>query len=560
MLLAVLGAAGCEAAGTLPEPRCDELDVAVAAATPPDRRLLGAAARYPGDPMLSSRHEELHRSQRARREVGWDVLARVLAPVPLAEPTAVPGATVPTFRTWYDRDDVNRIFQHLYEGIGPARRASRAPFDEDELDAAFGWNVRMVEGLSGWTPERLADYAAGLDRARVDGLGGIRRIGLSPDAARHVVASYAEVLRCMDGEVPPPFIDGEGTPQRVERTPVMLARCDAETFGPYFVAGDARLAARLDESEGGAGAAAAHVAIRAWEEGLAGATACEGEGVAGCAVDGPGPFFVTVTAGGEAVDAMLEVELASPRTPAPGCLRGAFPVGAATIAAHWQRADLGIALPTYDTSGDALRRRLLGEPTWGEGDGNADPGPDEIYTMRVPAGPTYRLAAFHVRTRELDHWVNVTLWWSPEPDSDFGADRPEAIRALGGPWSHYKMCVAIEYDERDPDPTGGFEHEAPTLADALAAVHEGVGGPSWCSNPYIDAAPGLLRSNCVGCHQHALSGLRPGEVALDEARFPHGGRTETRNNAPADGFWAFDAGDDLGATLRETVSWWDAAE
>jgi hypothetical protein len=256
---------------------------------------------------------------------------------------------------------------------------------------------------------------------------------------------------------------------------------------------------------------------------------------------------------------MLEVELASPRTPAPACLRGAFPLGAATIAAHWQRADLGIPLPTYDTSGSALRRRLLGEPTWGEGDGSADPGPDAIYTMRVPAGPTYRLAGLHIRTRELDRWVNVTLWWSPEPDTDFGADRPAAIRALGGPWDHYKMCVAIEHDERDPDPGGGFTRDAPTLADALAAVYEGEGGPSWCTNPYIDAAPGLLRSNCVGCHQHALSGLRPGEVALDEVRFPHGGRTETRNNAPADGFWAFDAGDDLGAVFRDVVSWWDAA-
>src|SRR5699024_7817 len=143
----------------------------------------------------------------------------------------------------------------------------------------------------------------------------------------------------------------------------------------------------------------------------------------------------------------------------------------------------------------------------------------------------------HIRTRELAHWMNITLWFSPDPDEDFGADRPDAIRALGPPWSSYKMCVAIEFDEHDPDPNGGFIDDAPSLAAALRAVHEGPGGPSWCSNPYIDAGPGLARSNCVGCHQHAMSGARPAEIATDESRFPESGRLQMRNNFPADHFW-----------------------
>jgi hypothetical protein len=554
---------GCPTTSPPPEaPSCDELDVVVAPATPPDRRLLGEAAPYAADGMLAARYDELHRSQRARREAAWRVVERVLTPVPLATPTPVSGATVPVFRTWYDRDDVQRLFQHLYEGLGPERRAARAPFEDGELDAAFGWNVHVVDGLESWPASRFESYVAGLDQVAIDGLGGIRRIGLSPDAARHVVASYAEVLRCMREGAPPAFVDGTAAEQRVVRAPISLARCDEHVVGPFFVASGATLAARLEGvspgSEATVGAAA--VAVLASEDGLPGAARCEGEGIAGCASTGPGAFFVRVTASGQALDAQLEVTLSSPAAPAPGCVRGPFPMGAATIAAHWQRADLGMPLPTYDTSGDALRARLEGDPTWGSGDGAADPGPDAIYTMSVPAGPRFRLAGFHIRTRELDHWMNVTLWWSPDPDTDFGADRPSSIRALGGPWASYKMCVAMEYDELDPEPGGGFEADAPTLADALAAVHEGQGGPSWCTNPYIDAAPGLLRSNCVGCHQHALSGLRPGEVALDAERFPQGGRTETRNNAPADGFWAFDAGDDLGAVLRDTVSWWDAAE
>ena len=73
-------------------------------------------------------------------------------------------------------------------------------------------------------------------------------------------------------------------------------------------------------------------------------------------------------------------------------------------------------------------------------------------------------------SKELDHWLWITLWWSPDPDSDFGADRPAAIAALPGPWRNYKMCVTSSYLEGDPDPRGGADG---SLGDALAAVHGG---------------------------------------------------------------------------------------
>ena len=191
-----------------------------------------------------------------------------------------------------------------------------------------------------------------------------------------------------------------------------------------------------------------------------------------------------------------------------------------------------------------------------DGDGAAEPTAAQAYTMRVRSGNSFRLAAMHIRTREVDRWLNITLWWSPTPDTDFGADRPAAVRALGGPWSSYKMCVATDYDEHDPDPTGGFSQSAPSLGAALRAVHEGSGSPSWCSNPYIDAGPGLVRSNCVGCHQHAMTGLRGGESANDARRFPGNGRLQVRDNYPSDQFWGLDAGDDVATVFAETVSWW----
>src|SRR4030095_14742171 len=99
-------------------------------------------------------------------------------------------------------------------------------------------------------------------------------------------------------------------------------------------------------------------------------------------------------------------------------------------------------LPVYDTSAAAMKKRLTEEDGgWGGGDRTANPGPDQILVAKLANGTSFRLSGLHIITKELRHWVWITLFWSDEPDSDFGADRPDFIRDLGGPWAHYKMCV-----------------------------------------------------------------------------------------------------------------------
>ena len=44
-----------------------------------------------------------------------------------------------------------------------------------------------------------------------------------------------------------------------------------------------------------------------------------------------------------------------------------------------------------------------------------------------------------------------------------------------------------------------------------------------------------------------MSGVRPVDVQSDPVRYPSNARTQVRNNAPADGFWGLDAGDNLAA-------------
>jgi hypothetical protein len=235
----------------------------------------------------------------------------------------------------------------------------------------------------------------------------------------------------------------------------------------------------------------------------------------------------------------------------PACLASAFPAGAALVKASWRRVDAGAALPVFDTSAAGLQRRLAPDNgfDWGTADGEADPGEDEIYTLRLPNGNVFRLAALHVMTRELEHWFWTTLWWSPSPAEDFGADRPAT---LPSPFQNYKMCSVVAFTEEDPDPAGGYDPDHPSLARALQVTHAGAGGPSWCSNPYLEAGAGNAGSNCIGCHQHAGTGLRSADILGAPLAFPDHGRTELREEFPSDYVFAPDVGDELGAMFEET--------
>lgn len=530
---------------------CEGAGASTAAASAPDRRLIGAGHEYPGDGMLASRWDELRGSQRARRAAAWEVIARVLAPVAVAQPTSVPDAAVPRFRTWYDDEDVTRIFRHAYERLSPAARADRARIPEAAIDAAIEANLHVLDGMAAWTDERWAEYVARIeDREELAAVGGIRRIAISPEAARHVVRSYPEILRCFREGSPPPFLDGDPAERTLVREPIAIEPCASYVAGPFWIATEGTLDAHL---EGAVAGATMRVLVGPTLPGAI--EACTGPGDLGCEATGPGAAYIEVRASGRPVSGRLIVGYRAPDVPESSCLDGSFPLGAATVAQHWQRVELG-PLPTFDTRAEAIAAHLAEDATWGAGDGQADPGPDEIFTIRVPAGGTYRLAGMHIRTRELDRWVNVTMWWTPTPEETFGADRPDSIRALGGPWAHYAMCVSIDDVERDPDPAGGFTTDHPSLAAALRAARD-ESGSSWCSNPYIDAAPGLVRSNCVGCHQHAMSGIEPGEVVMDETRYPLGGRAIVRNNFPSDHFWGLDAGDDLANVIADTVEYWE---
>ncbi len=234
----------------------------------------------------------------------------------------------------------------------------------------------------------------------------------------------------------------------------------------------------------------------------------------------------------------------------PACLADAFPPGAAIIKASFRRADVTEPLDVYVTSSDALRTRMSSnEPSWERGDEQASPSESDAYTLELPNGNVYWLTGLHVMTKELDDWFWLSLWWSADPDSDFGADRPGSIPA---PFNHYKLCSVVDFVEGDVDPTGGFDGDQRSLGDALAVMHEGPTGPTWCSNPYIEIEPGAAETSCIGCHQHAASGLSSTEIISDERARPARSRARTLDRIDSDYVFGLSTGEDLGSMFLET--------
>jgi mono/diheme cytochrome c family protein len=440
--------------------------------------------------------------------------------------------TVPRFSSWYGVEDITRIFRHAYGGLSADDRVARAALGDLLIGEALTDDHTAIERSNRWPLQRYTDAIVGLLDCTLDQQadesdeafasrcalarqssfrggahpgGGVARLLYSPAMVYHTLRNYGEVLGCRDDSLSDTWCDG---PDCVD---------PSDNFSRCF---------------------AAEVPI-----------------------DGGNPFAELAAEDNTLGDL--------------GALGGTV-----VIKATWQRVGFGFELPVYDTDSAALADRmgpgkLALWPEKGDRqikspedlDNLTFPTPEDIYTIRTRSGSIFRLTGLHIMTKELRHWQWITLWWSDEPDSDFGADRPESFGELPSPWANYKMCVVTDYIERDADAAGRYD-DFPSLAAALATTATN-GQPSWCSNPYIERAAGNARTNCIGCHQHAGTRFAEGSstelFSVDaiigteslelgtENRFPANGRTRRRTFFATDYSWAFSRLDDLTELIRSEV-------
>jgi hypothetical protein len=498
------------------------------AVTVQGRKIIGGAADYVPDLGLAARDDELRTSIAARRAAAWQVVAKVLAPVQLAEPGL--SFQLPAWHTWFARDDFERVYKKLYRDLGPTGRRARAPLDAATIDAGFEWNTHALDELPDWPAQRYADYVAAIDeQTEAQGVAGANRVAYSPGAMRQLIHSYVQQDRCRLGPDPGAFAPDAtkaGGPVLAIEKPVVDA-CEFHQLGPYQ-AGDGAVTVTMS------GSGDADLYVRRGDAPDAETYDCRSDGDSStetCTVPGGAPVYVAVF-GAQPSEVEVHVAYITDDVASPTCLDGPMPRDAVVVKADWDRV-LSDPLPIFDTSPARMQQRLAAaNPEWTD-DGAANPDATQIYTATIPeTGAVFRMPALHVMTKELDHWLWITLWWSPHPDSDFGADRPAAIAALPGPWRNYKMCAVSSYLEAN-------------------------GEPSWCSNPYLEQGAGNAATNCIGCHQHGGTELLPETILAAD---PHHGTTRVRNNFFTDYSWAIKGGrgDDLSSIVKAEMDYWDA--
>jgi hypothetical protein len=225
------------------------------------------------------------------------------------------------------------------------------------------------------------------------------------------------------------------------------------------------------------------------------------------------------------------------------CLNGEFPANAVAVKTRWMPSTSPV--PTYDTSADAITKRFANGSFPDLGDASTDPDAAHSYRMKGDATTDHwTLTAFHIMTKELRDWVWITVWWSPDPDTDFGADRPAAL--ANTPWANYKMCVVTAYDEQDKAPGTGLPD---SLAAAVNAANA-AGPASWCSNPYLESAEHAAKTNCIGCHQNGGTRETTDTILADPDTFADNSRKRIRNDFPADYAFTTQGGLELAAGFK----------
>lgn len=406
--------------------------------SPTDRLFVGAGAPYPADLTLRDQLPTLKASNAARREVAWKIAKRVLEPVSIDNGTR----TLPRFQTWYAKEEVLPIFDHLLRAQAPAELAAHRPPTDAQIAEGFAWIGQRALGTAAGDPAKVESRRQELDANGDQSLGGPERVLMSPEVLAHLYKNYDAILGCLAT-----FPSADAAPP-------------SETnFAP--------------------------------------------------------------------------------------CVGTEFPEGAVIIKARWVPDTL--PLDAWDTSAEGVTNAVTAG-AWGTAPRTARPDADHIYTMTLASGIRMRLAALHIMSKELRDWAWISLFWSDQPNADFGADRPADIT---GPMGNYKMCAAVAFDEADDG--SSLASADPSLASAIGATRA-FGPRTWCSNPYLESSPNNAKTNCIGCHQHAGTDLDTTAILEGDHAFPDGARALARKNFPADYTFITSTGLAIGAQMQAKVN------
>ena len=294
---------------------------AQSAATVQDRKIIGGAAPYVPD--LGARRRATTscgpRSRRAARRRGRSSgrCSRRRRSPSRSSPRA--SAASRRFRrgTRGSRATTSiGVFKKLYRDLGPAGRAARAPLDAATIAAAFDWNTHALDEMPEWPEQRYLDYVAAID---TPGRGAGRsaassRVGYSPGAMRHLLASYDAPVRvshrCAAGSV------RAAADARRARTVTAVEQRRARRRASGACSGRSpRATAKVKVTSSGDGDADLYVRRECRARAARRSTASRAGDASDetCSVDGDGPIYVAVF-GAKAERRSRSTSSTSPRT------------------------------------------------------------------------------------------------------------------------------------------------------------------------------------------------------------------------------------------------------
>jgi hypothetical protein len=460
---------------------------------PVDRKVIGQGQPYSGLRGLDAK--ALASSMRYRREQAWNIVAAVLREVPIAQGQGLEGfqpvgeKSLPLWQTWYDQAEFREVFKALYGSSGPASRRQSQDFCPDALATALKTHAEknLHVRIRGDRFENRLKQFKNVDQIR--GISGRGITFFSPGILLHYLMNYQIVSRCRQER-------GLYTRETPPPSEDNFAPCLKAEF-PSLNSWSKHVSA-LDFSH------------------------CKSQG--------------------------LSASDLSQRLEEEGGV-------AAAIKTSWTRVSPGQDISHFNFDTASIEKAFAaGEWKPNGVSASVDLQPEQIYTIEtIPDSAEdprirYQLTAMHIMTKDVRDWMWISLIWSPEPDTDLGADRPSYLSQLK-PWNNYKMCVTSGFNENDPNPGEGFQGDIPDLAASLNKIHSLTGPHTFCSNPFIERGKGNGRTNCIGCHQHARTGVGQDEIYLDDQdvpgneerrrKYPNSARSKLRSNFPSDYLWSF---------------------
>lgn len=220
--------------------------------------------------------------------------------------------------------------------------------------------------------------------------------------------------------------------------------------------------------------------------------------------------FVGKTGGGAGSPATLTTPMVDKIPP--------FPLGAIAVKVLWH--DEG-QLAYYNTDSESLSEHMANAKDQWTPAGFVDTNSlenDQIFRIKTRDGKSFVAPAIHFLVKNARPWMWVTMWWHPDPNTDFGRDRPSHL--IPDPWRNYKMSVVTAFTETEfPLPkdspnifaNGSTDRRDPAYQRSAQPFLEYKGlvtfmknkfslneNPSWTSNPYLETHQ--FASNCIGCH------------------------------------------------------------